>query len=176
MAVDRTDGNNANGQSTECGRPEAGASGRAAPPVCSAPRPFMEPRPPEPTEGNCRGASGGQVELQRNVIQAARFVSESDVELIVHSPLQRARDTCIGLFGTGTLSGAGLSTLPMLLHPELYEQSIYVRTPQCRKHVASGLCHCALHRSVNAISPDLPSGVHRPRCARSPRGALCRMV
>ena len=58
-----------------------------------------------------------QAEAQRAVLDAADFVARERPELVLHSPLVRARDTCLTLFGGG--GGPAVEQFD-----ELYERSI----------------------------------------------------
>ena len=60
-----------------------------------------------------------QAEAQRAVLDAADFVARERPELVLHSPLVRARDTCLTLFGG--LEGGGPAVEQF---DELYERSI----------------------------------------------------
>jgi len=64
-----------------------------------------------------------QVQAQRAALDAAGFAHASDIQLVVHSPLQRARDTCLGLF-TSHVEAEQQPELPVVEHPELYERDI----------------------------------------------------
>jgi hypothetical protein len=57
-----------------------------------------------------------QVERQADTILKDGFVARENPELIVHSPLHRAKATCVGLF-----SGY---VVPIEEHPDLYEKSL----------------------------------------------------
>lgn len=64
-----------------------------------------------------------QVCAQRAILNSTGFITTNNIELIVHSPLQRARDTCMGLFADS--QGPDVLTRPRVEeHPELYEKSI----------------------------------------------------
>jgi len=53
--------------------------------------------------------------IQRQVLLDARFLENYNIELILHSPLKRAQDTCVELFGD--------CGIPIQSHSQLYEKS-----------------------------------------------------
>jgi broad specificity phosphatase PhoE len=57
------------------------------------------------------------LELQRRVLDESDFVRSKGIQLILHSELDRARDTCCGLFGRFK------DEVPIKPHPLLYEKS-----------------------------------------------------
>ncbi len=56
-----------------------------------------------------------QVAEQRRRLDEADFAAASGIQLVVHSPLIRAKNTCVGLFGD--------TKAPIVEHSELYERS-----------------------------------------------------
>ena len=64
-----------------------------------------------------------QVTTQAQQIATDEFVTREGVELIVHSHLQRAKDTCMGLFGA--------YGVPIQEHPRLYEKSLGEHFAHC---------------------------------------------
>mmetsp|Transcript_25751 Transcript_25751/g.47061 ORF Transcript_25751/g.47061 Transcript_25751/m.47061 type:complete len:207 (+) Transcript_25751:108-728(+) len=57
-----------------------------------------------------------QVARQHETLSSANFIGTSGVQLIVHSPLVRAKETCSRLFPE--------QTVPMMEHSELFEKDI----------------------------------------------------
>mmetsp|Transcript_57840 Transcript_57840/g.163240 ORF Transcript_57840/g.163240 Transcript_57840/m.163240 type:complete len:227 (+) Transcript_57840:41-721(+) len=66
----------------------------------------------------------GQASRQAAALQAARFVESQRIQLVVHSHLQRARETCLTLFAS--------SGVPIEEHAHLYEKSL---SEHCGQHV-----------------------------------------
>jgi broad specificity phosphatase PhoE len=61
-----------------------------------------------------------QLEEQRARMAEAHFFETENIELVVHSPLQRARDTCHALFGE-LMSDKPGSGVPVVVHEDLRE-------------------------------------------------------
>jgi broad specificity phosphatase PhoE len=57
-----------------------------------------------------------QVEAQRRNLDAVGFLESNEVQLVVHSPLRRAKATCQGLFAPHET---------VVEHPELYERGAW---------------------------------------------------
>mmetsp|Transcript_58817 Transcript_58817/g.102942 ORF Transcript_58817/g.102942 Transcript_58817/m.102942 type:complete len:219 (-) Transcript_58817:141-797(-) len=64
-----------------------------------------------------------QVSAQRALLDNQVFVASNNIELVVHSHLQRACETCMGLFA-GSPGIDGIPRPKIEEHPELYEKSI----------------------------------------------------
>eukprot|EP00971_Amphidinium_carterae_P296143 5882337-Amphidinium_carterae.1 len=69
-------------------------------------------------EMNSTLSSGGRAQVlkQSEILSKADFLNNADVQLIVHSPLVRAKETCQELFLQGKV--------PMIEHSELFEKDI----------------------------------------------------
>jgi broad specificity phosphatase PhoE len=65
------------------------------------------------------GRGRRQAETQRDVLGSERFLATEQPEVILHSPLIRARETCLTLFG-GPADGGP----PLEQFDELYERSV----------------------------------------------------
>ena len=61
----------------------------------------------------------GQANALRDVLAGSSFLQDNNVELIVHSPLQRAKITCYTLF-----ANSSEGRIPILEHEQIYERSI----------------------------------------------------
>ena len=57
-----------------------------------------------------------QVKRQAEKIRRDDFIAKEGIELVVHSHLRRAKETCLGIFGA--------SGVPIEEHPNLYEKSL----------------------------------------------------
>lgn len=58
----------------------------------------------------------------RNILQTSNFLQDNQIELIVHSPLIRARRTCLNVFEE-LVQNSG-NTIPIIKHDDIFEKNI----------------------------------------------------
>lgn len=69
-----------------------------------------------PMDTPLSAAGEAMLREQRTALDAQNFLSTHRVELVLHSPLQRARNTAAGLFGGGSV--------PLVEDPSIYEKDL----------------------------------------------------
>jgi len=69
-----------------------------------------------PMDTPLSAAGEAMLREQRAALDAQDFLSTHRIELVLHSPLQRARETAVGLFGGGSV--------PLVEDPGIYEKDL----------------------------------------------------
>jgi broad specificity phosphatase PhoE len=116
------------------------------------------------------------VERLKIVLSQQDFLARQGVQLIVHSPLLRARRTCLGIFGSDGVAGGGSAgSVPVEQHDLLYEQSVKetvglgdmsVRVRQVTAWLLqrSESCICVVGHSAFFRAMLAPAAVHPNNC------------